>query len=66
MKNCLIDPKTFGERLRKARTDAGLKIKGLAILIGVTENTVINWELRGMRSWRKDVRKKVSLFICKS
>jgi len=58
-----IDPKTFGERLRKARMDAGMKIKELAELIGVTEDTVINWELRGMRPWRKDVKERVYSFL---
>ncbi len=28
--------------------DKGLMIKGLAEQIGVTEDTVINWEIRGM------------------
>ena len=32
-----VDPKTFGEKLRKARMDAGLMIKELAALVGVTE-----------------------------
>ena len=41
------NPKTFGEHLRKARIDAGLLIKDLAKELGVTEDTVINWELRG-------------------
>lgn len=58
-----VDPKTFGERLRKARMDAGLMIKELAALVGVTEDTVINWETRGMRPLRKTVREKVALFI---
>ena len=35
-----IDPKTFGERLRKARIDAGLRIKEFAEFIGVTDDTV--------------------------
>ncbi len=29
--------------------DAGLQIKELAALVGVTEDTLINWEVRGMR-----------------
>jgi DNA-binding XRE family transcriptional regulator len=41
-------PMTFGERLRKARMDAGLQIKKLAVLLGVTQDTVINWEIRGV------------------
>ena len=58
-----IDPKTFGERLRKARIDAGLLIKEFAEFIGVTVDTVINWELRKMNPWRRDIRKKVNKFI---
>ena len=45
--------------------DAGLLIKEFAELIGVTEDTVINWEVRGMRPWCKKVREKVELFITK-
>ena len=41
------NPITFGEHLRKARIDAGLLIKVLAKKLGVTEDTVINWEIRG-------------------
>ncbi|MFH1045523.1 MAG: helix-turn-helix transcriptional regulator [Candidatus Omnitrophota bacterium] len=51
-------PKTFGERLRKARMDKGMPIRDLAGLIGVTEDTVINWELRGMRP-RKQYQAKI-------
>ena len=36
-----VNPKTFGERLRKARMNAGLQIKELAAMIDVTENTEI-------------------------
>jgi DNA-binding XRE family transcriptional regulator len=58
-----INPTAFGERLRKARMDTGLQIKELAAIIGVTEDTVINWELRGMRPLRKKLRNKVALFM---
>jgi len=37
-------PNTLGEKLRKARMDAGLEIKELASMIGVTSSTIINWE----------------------
>jgi len=47
-KNYPVNPGTFGDKLRKTRMDAGLQIKALAAMIGVTEDTVINWELRGM------------------
>jgi DNA-binding transcriptional regulator YiaG len=43
------DPKTLGERIRKARMDRALMIKELAALVGVSEDTVINWELRGVK-----------------
>ena len=44
------NPKTLGERIRKARMDKGLLIRELASQIGVTEDTVINWEIRGIKS----------------
>jgi DNA-binding transcriptional regulator YiaG len=40
---------TFGQGLRKARMDAGLRAKDLAEMLGVTECTVYNWEVRGIR-----------------
>ena len=43
------EPKSLGERIRKARMDRGLMIKELAEIIGVTEDTVINWEIRGRK-----------------
>jgi len=56
-----VDPKTFGERLRKSRMDFGLLIKDLAALIGVTEDTIINWELRGINPIGKNVKKVIDL-----
>ncbi len=38
------NPQTLGERIRKARMDKGLYAKELAKLIGIDEDTVINWE----------------------
>jgi DNA-binding transcriptional regulator YiaG len=49
------EPKTLGERIRKARMDKGLMIKGLAEKIGVTEDTVINWEIRDMKPQGKSM-----------
>jgi DNA-binding XRE family transcriptional regulator len=60
--NYPVNPATFGDRLRKARIDAGLNIRELAAWIGVTEDTVINWEIRGMRPLRRKVREKVREF----
>ena len=48
------NPQTFGEYLRKYRMDKGLLIKDLAKIIGVTENTVLNWE----HDQTKQIRKK--------
>jgi len=42
------NPKTFAEKMRKARMDSNMLIKELALKIGVTEDTVINWEIRGV------------------
>ncbi len=36
--------------------DSGMQIKDLAGMLGVTEDTVINWELRGMKPNKKEVR----------
>lgn len=57
------NPKSFGEKLRKARMDAGLQINELAEKIGVTPESVINWELRGISPKKKEVRKNINLFI---
>jgi len=43
------DPRNLGERIRRARMDKGLLQKELAAQIGVTEDTVINWEVRGIK-----------------
>jgi DNA-binding transcriptional regulator YiaG len=43
--------------------DAGMQAKELAGLLGVTPNTVINWELRGIRPMRKTVREKMQIFL---
>ena len=58
------NPKTFGEHLRKARIDAGLLIKDLAGKIGVTEDSVINWEIRGKmpRGRSRDALKRIFSF----
>lgn len=61
--NYPAEPKTFGERPRKARMDAGLRISELAELVGVTGDTIINWELRGMRPHRREVRVMVKGFF---
>ena len=39
------EPKTFGEMIRKARLDRGMQSKQLARLVGVTPETIQNWEI---------------------
>jgi DNA-binding transcriptional regulator YiaG len=41
------NPQTLGDRLRKARMNKGMTLKEVAALFGVTDTTVINWEIRG-------------------
>jgi hypothetical protein len=42
------NPKNLGERFRKWRMEQGVLIREFASKLGVTEDTVINWEIRGM------------------
>jgi|LGVF01.1.fsa_nt_gb DNA-binding transcriptional regulator YiaG len=46
--------------------DAGLQIKELASRLGVTEATVIKWEVRGMRPMSREVRAILNEFILKN
>jgi DNA-binding transcriptional regulator YiaG len=39
-----LRPKTIGERLKKKRMDMGLFQKDVARIIGVSTDTVVNWE----------------------
>lgn len=41
------NPQTLGEKLRKARLDKGMTLEEVAALLGVTDTTVINWEIKG-------------------
>jgi len=43
------NPQNLGERIRKARMDKGLLQRELAEQIGVSEDTVINWEVRDIQ-----------------
>jgi transcriptional regulator with XRE-family HTH domain len=54
-------PKNFGEKLRKMRLDQGCQIKDVASAISVTEDSIINWERRGMQP-RKDLLKRLLAF----
>jgi ribosome-binding protein aMBF1 (putative translation factor) len=56
------NPQSFGEKIKKARMDAGLQIKELASIVGVTEDIIINWEKRGIMPSSKNL-KEVKKFI---
>ena len=51
------EPKSLGENIRKARMDKGLLIRELASQIGVTEDTVINWEVRDIKPEGRNLEK---------
>jgi DNA-binding transcriptional regulator YiaG len=39
--------------------DAGLQVKELAEIIGVTPDTVINWEMRGSKPRGRKIRERI-------
>jgi DNA-binding transcriptional regulator YiaG len=43
--------------------DAGLQVKELAEILGVTPDTVINWELRGIKPRGKKIRENIRTII---
>ena len=51
------EPKTLGERIRKARMDKGLLIRELAALVGVSPDTILNWELRNVKPMGRNLRR---------
>jgi transcriptional regulator with XRE-family HTH domain len=51
------NPATLGEHIRKWRMDKGLLIRELAAQSGVTKDTVINWEIRGIVPAKRHAKK---------
>jgi len=51
------EPRTVGERIRKARMDKGWMVKQLAGRLGVTPDTVINWEKRNLKPMPKQAKR---------
>ena len=47
------EPSTFGEYIRKARFEKGLRQKDVARAIGVDEMTIVSWEKREAMPRRK-------------
>jgi len=58
-----IHPQTFGQFLRKTRMDRELMIKDVAAILGTTEDTIINWELRDVKPTLKHHRKGLVEFL---
>ncbi|MFX0066100.1 MAG: helix-turn-helix domain-containing protein [Candidatus Hermodarchaeota archaeon] len=52
-----IRPKTLGERIKKKRMDMGLFQKDIARIIGVSTDTVTNWEKGRTKPCRKTLVK---------
>ncbi len=57
------EPKILGDYIRKWRMEQGLLIKDFARQIGVTEDTVINWEIRGMVPRHKSSIQRLSEMV---
>jgi DNA-binding transcriptional regulator YiaG len=57
------NPKPFGDYIRIGRMDKGLLIRELADQLGVTEDTVVNWEERGKVPRIKNLRERLSQSI---
>jgi len=55
------NPQNQSEMLRKIRLDKNLQIKDIAKAIGVTDDSIINWERRGIRP-RKDLLERLMGF----
>lgn len=51
------DPKTVGERVRKASMDRHLMVKELAERVGVVPETVINWEKKNLKLMRRSLER---------
>ena len=54
-------PKNFGERLRKKRMDKRLTMKDIATRLGVSETTVYNWEIKGIKPYRRTIKELKSI-----
>lgn len=57
-----IKPKTFGQKLREKRMDLGLRMKQIAQFLGVTQDAIINWELRNVKPSKENLEKLKKCF----
>jgi len=49
----MINPITVGEKMRNKRFEVGLLQKDVAKIIGVTEDTITNWENNRTKPYRR-------------
>jgi DNA-binding XRE family transcriptional regulator len=63
--SCPKSLKTFGNYIRKWRTEKGVLIRKFAKELGVTEDTVINWEKRGVSPCKRHIW-NLQKFLCAS
>lgn len=54
--------KTYGDHIRKKRLDLNLKQSEVAKIIGVTTDTIINWELNRRTPKSSQIHKILSFF----
>ena len=57
-----VNPKTIGEHLRKKRMDCGLLQSDVARIIGVSEESIWNWE-NGLTTPRKKNSIRINGFV---
>ncbi len=53
------NPSTLGEYIRKYRKDKGISQMELSAKLGVSEMTIVNWEIRGIVPRIRSVREKL-------
>jgi DNA-binding XRE family transcriptional regulator len=56
------NPHNLGQQIRKARMDRSMTLKKTAALFGVTDTTILNWEIRSKMP-DKDRLERVNEFI---
>lgn len=57
------NPQTFGDYLRKYRMDKGFFAEDLAYIIGVTEQTILNWEQGRVKRMRRIYAERLSSIL---
>jgi DNA-binding transcriptional regulator YiaG len=58
------NPQSLGQKIRKVRMDRGMFIRELASQIGVSEDTIINWEVRNVKPTEGSLEKLKKFLLC--